>query len=161
MKPKEYAERLRKAGNMLKKANIKTIKGATLWGQRYARRLAPHKSGALKRRIQRRPIKRKGNVVSSTLVSTVPKSFPYHFWVNETPGYKYARLARKRARSGAWPTKRLRARWPKHYVKRFLYRQTKHTGIPGYFTKTSMALAKKFPQIAVKEMIRTLKILEG
>lgn len=157
----EVQAKFNKVIKQLPKANIKSVKGATLWGQRWARRMAPVYEGKLKAGIKRRQVQRKGKVVSSSLVSTVPKAFPYHFWVNEVKGFKRVRLARKRTRTGNWPSRSVRNRWPKIYTKRLLYRQTRHTGVPGYFTKTFNLLAKKFPEITQKELTRTLKIMEA
>jgi len=154
------ADKFGKAAKGIARANIKSMKGATLWGLRAARRMAPTKKGALKKGIRRKPIRRKGKIVSSSLVSTVPGSFPYHFWVDEVPGYKYARLAKKRLASGSWPTRAIRNRWPRIYTKRMLYRQTKHSGVPGYFNKTALLLSKKFPLLTFKNLSKTLKIVE-
>ncbi len=46
-------------------------------GQALAKRLAPQKSGALKKGIRFRLFQNK-----MELISSVPKSFPYHLWVN-------------------------------------------------------------------------------
>ena len=141
----ELGQRFGLAAKMIEKANIKTMKGVTYWGEIIAKRLAPEASGDLKRRIKRKPIKRNGKIVSSSLESTVPRHgkyyFPYHFWVNEN-------------------IRSVRLKPPFGDGRRRTYRSVARTGVPGYFRLTAELLAKKFPAMVQKELIRTLKILE-
>lgn len=132
----DIAGRLKRAEQGIRRANIKSVRGATLAGQRFARRIAPVKSGDLKAGITRKPITRKGKVTGSALISKVSKPFPYQKWVNED--IKTLKLfGRGRLRT---------------------YRSTRHTGVPGYFNLTAIYLAKKFPQLALTELNKELKI---
>jgi len=153
---KEVQAKFRQAERGILKAQVKTVKGATLAGQRFARRIAPVDTGALRQGIIRRPVIRKGKVVSSALISTVNKSFPYQKWVNEDihtvtlPTVKFQRI-------GKWPT----ARWLDAHqdkLKKWTYRSTSHPRGAGYFNLTAAYMSKIFPQFAVKELNTELKI---
>ncbi len=139
---KEVAKKFERLQTKLPKNAIKAIRKSLVYGRRRAREMAPVKTGDLRAGIRFKVFPQKGFGV---LMSTVSKDFPYHFWVNEVPGYKYATLARRRTRSGKWPTRAIRNRWPRIYTKRWLYRNTKHTGVPGYFNKTIKLMEKKYP----------------
>lgn len=153
----DIAGRLKRAEQGIRRANIKSVKGATLAGQRFARRIAPVKTGELKEGIIRKPIVRKGKTIGSALISKVNKPFPYQKWVNEdiktvrlptTPQWSHER----RTRGGRSYVYRKRPSAPR------AYRSTRHTGVPGYFNLTAIYLAKKFPQLALTELNRELKI---
>ena len=152
----ELAERLKTAKKNLDKANVRTINGATLAGMRFARRIAPRKTGSLIKNITRRSVVRKGKVVSGSLVSTVNKNFPYHLWVNED--IKRVRLPIRKTRFGKWPKSSTRIRAPLYWTRSFAYRETRHTGVPGYFRLTHEFLRKKFPEIYQNELKKSLKM---
>jgi len=139
---KELSKKFNRLQKKLPRQTKKAIRKSLIYGRKIAKQMAPVKTGALKAGIRFRVFPQKGYGI---LMSTVQKDYPYHFWINEVPGYKYATLARRRTPSGSWPTRAIRARWPRIYTKRWLYRATKHTGVPSYFTKTIEMMEKKYP----------------
>lgn len=135
--------RLERAKLGIRRANVKSVKGATLAGQRFARSIAPVKTGELKAGIIRKPVVVKKKVVSSALISVVPdrgwskSGLPggYNWWVNEN--VKSIRLfGRGRPRT---------------------YRSTRNTGVPGYFRLTAKYVSQIFPKFAIREINRELK----
>ena len=154
---KDIVQNFERAKAGIMRTSIKSVKGATLAGQRFARRIAPVATGALKAGIIRRPVMRKGKQVSSVLISKVDKPFPYQKWVNTN--IKYVTLPTRRTRYGTWPTSSTRTKWArKGLMRRWRYAQTKHTGLPGYFNLTADYLSKVFPQMAVQKLKSELKI---
>lgn len=155
----DLARRFDLAAKRLNQTNIKTIRGVTLAGQRFAREISPVKSGALYRGIERRAVHSRGNVVSGSIISSVPKSFPYQFWVNED--IKSVHLVKRMTRFGKFPTSKTRNSNLNYWTKLTAYRQTKHTGIPAYFDLTFKHLSEVLPVTMKAELIKTLKVVEN
>lgn len=112
----------------------KSIKRALREGQIFARGLAPFNTGALRFGITQRQINKKEGI----LQSTVPKSFPYHFWVNEEPGY-------------------VNIRYKYNGFALTPYAQVARTGTPGYFTLTAQFLQdryRKYLEIELQSRVR-------
>ena len=146
--------KLSRVPNAIRRSNVKTIKTMMKWGQRRARSLAPRDKGALKAGIIIRDVKQSGKVVSAVLISKVNKAFPYQKWVNEdiktvTLPTVYYRSIKK------WPKGENRGVWN---TRKWRYRNTKHTGTPGYFRIMTEEMKKKFPVEAVKNLKTELKI---
>ena len=148
----DLAKRMHQSITQLDRTVIKSMNGVTLAGQRFARRIAPRATGALYRGIQRRPVMRQGKVFSSALVSTVNKPFPYQKWVNEDIKTVSLPIAKHH---GHWPLGKFRSEWT---TQKWRYRDTKHTGVPGYFNLTFRFLQKRFPVELQKGLKRTLKM---
>ena len=89
-------------------------------GKQIAVSAAPRYTGNLKKGIRRSSVKKNGNVISGTLSSSVPKSHPYHYWVNEEKGWRYARLGKRKTPTGGWPSKTLRQNFPKNIVSKWV-----------------------------------------
>lgn len=125
----DIARRFREARTNLKKANIKSHRGAAFEGMKFARKIAPVKTGFLKSHIK---VERHGN--SSVLRSYANKNgFPYHLWVNENiPTVTLAGRSRT-------------------------YKSTRHTGVPGYFRETFLMLAKYFPKFTYNNVSKALR----
>lgn len=60
-----------------------TLRQVTLYGENLAKTFAPHKTGGIVMGIHSKIFKTK-----SEIISIVPKSFPYHFWVNQEEGFE-------------------------------------------------------------------------
>ena len=146
--------KLQRVPRAIQRANVKSIKTVLKWGQRRARSLAPQATGDLKAGIIIRSIKRSGKVVSASLISKVRKSFPYQKWVNEdiktvTLPTVYYKSIKK------WPTGATRKRLG--IERKWRYRNTNHSGTPGYFRITFNEMKKKFPAIAMGNLKSELK----
>lgn len=153
----EVQRKFNQAERAIQRANVATVKGAVRAGQRYARSIAPSASGALKEGIITKPVVRKGKVVSSALISKVPGDFPYQKWVNEN--IKTVNLPRRRTRYGTWPRASTRRKWEKiGLMRRWKYRETKHSGVPRYFDLTFERMKQMMPELALREMKTQLKI---
>lgn len=144
-------EKLRKAA-MLDKPTSKTMRQITKQGKMIIRTLAPIKSGRLKKSIFRRAYKKKGMIG----VFALRRGFRYDFWVNED--LKVATLARRRTAGGRWPNKTLRNSNPPLWTRRWTYRQTKHTGLPGFFTAGAKILARNYPKMMKLNLERHLRV---
>ena len=149
---KDLARRLHKATIELNGAIIKSVNGATFAGQRFARRIAPRATGALYGGIQRQPARKVGKVIVGAIVSKVNKPFPYQFWVNEDIKTVALPIAKY---GGHWPSGKYRN---KLTTREWRYRDTKHTGIPGYFDLTYELLKKRLPVEMQIELRKTLKM---
>jgi len=152
---KEVQRNFNRAQGAIMRANVKTVKGITKAGQRFARSIAPSATGDLKEGIIIRPVKRKGKVVSSALISKVNKRFPYQKWVNED--IKTVTLPIRRTRFGSWPRASTRKSNPRKWTRKFTYRQTDHTGTPGYFNLTIKEMQKKILPVAKANLKTELK----
>jgi len=153
---KELSNKFNKLQKNMPKTALDSVKEVLKFGRKRAKDLAPTKTGDLKSNIRYKTFKNKEEV-SGILMSSVSKEFPYNFWVNEMPGYKYATLAKRRTPSGAWPNRATRARWPKIYTQKRMYRTCNITGTPGYFTKAINDMEEKFPKLVGREIKNTIK----
>ncbi len=78
--PDQYQKRMRNLAKNLLKAAKKSTNAAAQFMVATARGMAPAKTGNLRRGIQPKSI----SGAEWQVISTVPKGFPYHFWVNQT-----------------------------------------------------------------------------
>lgn len=137
--PEQLAQNFRKAAKDFERMPLRTINQITMAGQRFARRIAPVHTGNLKEGIRRTKAIKKRDMTEGSIISSVPKSFPYHFWVNEEPGFQTVKLPTV-SFGGKFPTRKYRQT---HKTERPMrYAETRHTGMPGYFTKTAELLQK-------------------
>ena len=124
----DLSRRFEEAERNILRAKVKTLRGALQAGARYARRLAPVKTGDLKSNIRVVPIKATKDMTYGSIVSDVNKSFPYHLWVNGN--IKSIRIGNKRR----------------------TYASTRHTGIPGYMNWTFKYVKLIVPATAKVEL---------
>ena|SRR3990167_6337181 len=141
----EIAQKFARFRNEFPRNNREAIKDAQMMGVRIARRIAPQKSGDLKEGIRRKPIIVSKGSVSGSIISTVPKSFPYHFWINEEPGYETVSLPTTRNFSKSGPRKPVR------------HANTRRTGATRYWDLTRDSLQKIYPKLVIKKTNDSLK----
>ncbi len=130
----------RKIGNSGKPLRQLAIRGKAL-----AQRLAPQKTGALKRGIHFRVFKNK-----MELMSIVPKSFPYNMWVNRNiptirgtrPFFKGRQGPIAYGQSGIVAPSGVAINW---------------TGTPGYFDFTIQKLEKESGRVFDRHISNILK----
>lgn len=148
------AKKMDSVAKGLPKANIDAIKQATRFGEMLAKSMAPvgmgirkRSIGSLKKNITRTPIVVTGKMIKSSVISWASggsKNFPYHFWVNASKGYESVLLPK----SGGGRQKRT-------------YASTRHTGVPGYFTKTARMMRRSFTKLVIKENMKNLRKFRG
>jgi len=117
--------------NNLRKIKVFSHRKAARFMSLEAKKRAPKKTGALIARIRVKYGWRK-----SVVRSTVPKSFPYHFWINVTTPFKRIRL-----------TRQFRPRGMKKRIRFYYAEIPTKTGMPRYFDIAKMVAARKFKQI--------------
>ena len=133
------------AGLRRMRTNMKTAVKEVLDQQgrsarRYARAIAPGRSGALKAGIAYQATDTRLKVLSG-----VPKAFPYNKWVNQDPGYVAIRsiYLPGGVRGGA---KTVYGKTPSNW---------RWTGTPGYMTHTYWRRQKNFP-LAMRRKLSTI-----
>ena len=124
----------------IEKAGIQSHKLAANEAKLIAIQLAPKKGGGIVNNIRVEHKKKYSKVISS-----VQKSFPYQFWVNETSPYKSIKLI-----------PHFRPRGKKKQIV-FYYREVAKTGIPRYFDIASEIVSKKFPKLTFTLVHKALK----
>lgn len=142
----EIRSSLKRKSKAIKQAGVKTtLDGARLISNK-AKELAPKKTGALINGILIRKTKQ-----GHSVLSTVPGTFPYNKWVNESPGFETVLL----------PTMRIMGRWPTRsqrnslgIEKPWFYRDTNHTGTPGFFDIAIQQTRQEIPK-KLRDNIRT------
>ena len=112
---------------------------------------APRKSGVLRGNIRKRKLK-SGRWVAE---SWVPGKFKYNMWVNKN--IKTVRLPTVYFKNiGKWPTSKYRKRHGAE--KKWLYSQTNHSGLPGYWDLATNKTRRHFNRVAVKNARKSLRI---
>ena len=133
----------------IKNATFTSLKKISKEGELIAKQMAPQKTGALQMGITSI-----ANKEQAKIISAVPSLFPYHFWINQQPGYET-----------------IIPKFPYFYPKQppIMYGQSGvkggkgvndvvWTGLPKYFTRTFTIVESMFFR-DVKENVK--KELQG
>ncbi|MBI2136559.1 hypothetical protein HYU06_05800 [Candidatus Woesearchaeota archaeon] len=128
----DIAKRFQVAVAKLENAKVKTHRGAAAAGQRFARNIAPRKTGRLKQGITIIRYKNSTALISKAIGAN---NFPYNLWVNEN-----IRTVRLNGRG-----------------RRRTYASTNKTGVPRYFDLTTQFLQTYFPMELKNNVNRALR----
>ncbi len=135
--PDQYQKRMRNLAKNLRKAAKKSTNAAAQFMVATARSMAPAKTGNLRRGIIAKPIKGAEFQVSSS----VPKGFPYHFWVNQTA-----------------PLRTIHPWWNRYAST--VYGDGSHniTGTPRYWHFATLRTVNLYPRITRKNIQKLLQV---
>ena len=133
----QYQKRMRNLAKNLRKAAKKSTNATAQFMVATARGLAPAKTGNLRRGIQAKPIKGAEWQVSSS----VPKGFPYHFWVNQTA-----------------PLRTIHPWWNRYQATRYGDGTHNITGSPRYWHFATLRTVNLFGRITRKNIQKVLKV---
>lgn len=143
----KFRRDLAKAGQLIKNEIHRTLFQQGKSAKRFAKSLAPVKTGAL-----RRGISFQTTPTTLRIISAVPKAFPYNQWVNQSPGFISLGPYRKaNPRYNIQPGQTLvYGKEPAHW---------KWTGTPKYMTLTFQRLQRLLPK-RLETNLRKLEVLE-
>jgi len=137
---------LRNAGQLIRTEVHKTLRQQGESGKRYAKSIAPVKSGNL-----RRGIFYQATPTTLKIKSIVPGRFPYNKWVNQDPGFVTL-----------GPFKRPNMKYGIKVGQSLIYGSSpthwRWTGTPGYMNHTYWRLRKNFP-VALNRNLKKLNEL--
>lgn len=133
----QYQKKMRNMAKNLRKAAKKSSNAAAQFMVATARGMAPAKTGNLRRGIQAKPIKG----TEWQVMSTVPKAFPYQFWVNQTAPH------------------RTKLMWWNRYAPT-VYGDGSHniTGTPRFWHFATLRTVNLFGRVTRKNVQKVLKV---
>ena len=135
--PDQYQKKMRNIAKNLRKVAKKSSNAASQFMVATARSMAPAKTGNLRRGIIAKPIKG----AEFQVTSSVPKAFPYHFWVNQTAPFRTIPM---------W--------WNRYQATRYGDGTHTITGTPRYWHFATLRTVNLFGRLTRKNVQKILKV---
>lgn len=133
----QYQRKMRNLAKNIRKAAKTSTNATAQFMVTTARGLAPAKTGALRRNIIAKSIKG----AEFQVTSIVPKTFPYHFWINQTA-----------------PMRTIHPWWNRYQPTAYGDGTHTITGSPRYWHFATLRTIKLFGRITRKNIQKTLKV---